>query len=85
MRQFTLTLVPVVALLAGLLASPATADDNRTFYDAMGRISGTAATSGYVTTFRDAMGRMTGTATRLPDGRIEFRDAQGRLTGTSNK
>jgi len=57
----------------------------RTFYDASGRISGTATTHDKVTTFRDGMGRMTGTAERLPDGRIEFRDAQGRLTGTSNK
>jgi hypothetical protein len=84
LHRSTILIAPVVALL---LASPAIAadDSNRTFYDAMGRMSGTASTSGNVTTFRDAMGRMTGTATRLPDGRTEFRDARGRLTGTSNK
>ena len=55
----------------------------RTFYDAQGRIAGTAETSGAVTTFRDPQGRLTGTAERLADGRVEYRDAQGRLTGTS--
>jgi YD repeat-containing protein len=77
MRKFTI----FVALLAGLLASPATAadDSNRTFYDASGRVTGTAATSGNTTTFRDSAGRMTGTATRLPDGRVEYLDARGRL------
>jgi hypothetical protein len=56
-----------------------------TFYDASGRIGGTATTEDRVTTFRDGRGRMTGTAERLPDGRIEFRDARGRLTGTTSK
>ena len=86
LHRSTILIVPVVALL---LATPALATDDgrsdRTFYDASGRMTGTASTSGNVTTFRDAMGRMTGTATRLPDGRTEFRDAQGRLTGTTSK
>jgi hypothetical protein len=75
-------------VLISLFVQASAADDgrsDRTFYDGMGRMTGTAATSGNVTTFRDAMGRMTGTATRLPDGRTEFRDAQGRLTGTRSK
>jgi hypothetical protein len=55
----------------------------RTFYDAMGRTTGTAQTHNNVTTFRDSMGRTTGTAERLPDGRTEYRDAQGRLIGPS--
>jgi YD repeat-containing protein len=83
MMQFTVLIMPVVALL---LASPAiAADDSRTFYDAAGRVTGSATTDRNVTTFRDASGRVSGTATRSPDGRIEFRDAQGRLTGTTNK
>jgi YD repeat-containing protein len=72
LHQFTLTLVP-------RRWQPT---NNRTFYDASGRVTGTATTSGDTTTFRDSAGRLTGTAERLPDGRLEFRDAQGRLTGT---
>jgi hypothetical protein len=46
--------MPVVALLTGLLASPATAADKQnTFYDASGPSAGTASTSGNVITFRD--------------------------------
>jgi YD repeat-containing protein len=86
MMQFSVLIVSVVALLAGLFATAATtADNGRTFYDASGRVSGTASTSGSTTTYRDSAGRLTATATRLPDGRTEFRDAQGRLTGTTNK
>ena len=53
----------------------------RTFYDASGRISGTASISDNVTTFRDRIGRITGTGERAPDGRTQFRDAFGRMTG----
>ena len=71
----------LVVALALLLPTAALAQST-TIYDASGRISGTAETSGNVTTFRDASGRMTGTAERLPDGRVQMRDAQGRMTGS---
>ena len=66
-----LTLLPSIALAQS---------SSDTFYDASGRIAGTAETQGSVTTFRNAGGRMTGTAERLPDGRIQWRDAQGGMT-----
>jgi YD repeat-containing protein len=75
----------IIIVALALLPSIALAQtSSRTFYDAQGRISGTAETQGSVTTFRDGMGRMTGTAERLPDGRIQMRDAMGRMTGTSD-
>jgi hypothetical protein len=67
LHRSTILIVPVVALPAGLLASPtAAADDtNRTFYDAMGRTTGTATRlpDGRVE-FRDAQGRLTGTSNK---------------------
>jgi YD repeat-containing protein len=50
----------------GLLPSIALAPST-TIYDASGRISGTAQTSGNVTTCRDGSGRMTGTLVRWTD------------------
>jgi YD repeat-containing protein len=76
-----MTMRSIIVALA-LLPTRALAQPNSDrFYDASGRIAGTAETQGSVTTFRDAGGRMTGTAERLPDGRIQWRDAQGRMTG----
>lgn len=75
----TITLATVLALLAGV----AVAQPSTTFYDAQGRISGTASTSGNVTTFRDRSGRMTGTAERQRDGSVQYRDAMGMLTGSA--
>jgi YD repeat-containing protein len=89
LKQVTGKLLCVLALLLlvgsvhGQDRPTPPASGSRTFYDAQGRISGTASTSGNVTTFRDGMGRLTGTAERMPDGRMEFRDSTGRLTGSS--
>ena len=85
--------MPFVLVVLALAASNANAQDRptppqsgtHTFYDASGRISGTATTDRNVTTFRDGSGRMTGTAERLLDGRVELRDAQWRLTETSDR
>ncbi|HEY6993110.1 MAG TPA: hypothetical protein VH397_05310 [Xanthobacteraceae bacterium] len=50
----------------------------------MGRLTGTASTSGSTTTYRDRMGRITGTAERRPDRSIQYRDSKGRLTGSAS-
>jgi YD repeat-containing protein len=84
MHRIILAFVPMVALLPLARQATAADDTNRTFYDASGRVTGTASTSGGTTTYRDAMGRTTGSATRLPDGRTEFRNSRGRVTGTSS-
>jgi len=75
----TITLAAVLALLAG----PAVAQPSTIFYDAQGRIRGTASTSGNVTTFRDRSDKMTGTAERQRNGTTLFRDGQSKLTGSA--
>jgi len=66
-------------LLAGICSANAKDEPNawqqagtRTFYDASGRIRGTATTHDKVTTFRDGTGRLTGTAERLHDAALSF-------------
>jgi YD repeat-containing protein len=49
----------------------------------MGRITGSASTSGNVTTYCDAQGRLTGTAERQRDGSVQYRRRVGRATGSA--
>jgi YD repeat-containing protein len=72
--------------IALLLASTvlAAAQNQTTFRDASGRITGTVTTDSNGTkTFRDGSGRTAGTATRDSNGTTTFRDAGGRTTGTA--
>jgi YD repeat-containing protein len=78
-----MSIIRIVCAVA-LLSASAAAQPATTYRDRMGRITGTASTSGSVTTYRDAQGRMTGTAERQRDGSVQFRrDAMGRLTGSA--
>jgi YD repeat-containing protein len=73
--------------IALLLASTvlAAAQNQTTFRDASGRITGTVSTDANGTkTFRDGSGRTTSTATRDSNGTTTFRDAGGRTTGTAS-
>jgi YD repeat-containing protein len=79
---------PMSALtIAFLMATTvlAAAQNQTTFRDANGRITGTVTTdSNGMKTFRDGSGRITGTATRDSNGTTAFRDASGRTTGTAS-
>ena len=73
-----------IALVIGIalaIASAANAQ-NRTFYDAAGRVTGKARTdSGGATTFYDGAGRVTGNARGDSGGTTTFYDAAGHVTG----
>jgi YD repeat-containing protein len=73
----------IVALTLAMITA-ASAQNQTTFRDASGRITGTVTTdSNGMKTFRDGSGRTTGTATRDSNGTTTFRDAGGRTTGTA--
>jgi hypothetical protein len=74
----------IACLLLLAMVSAAAAQNQTTFRDASGRITGTVTIDSNGTkTFRDAGGRTTGTATRDSNGTTTFRDASGRTTGTA--
>lgn len=57
---------------------------NTRYYDASGRLSGTARKSGSRTEYRDSSGRLIGTA-HQSGNRVTFRDASGRSTGSATR
>jgi YD repeat-containing protein len=72
-----------IAVLTLATVTAASAQNQTTFRDASGRITGTVTTDSNGTrTFRDGSGRTTGTATTDSNGTTTFRDATGRTTGT---
>jgi hypothetical protein len=74
-----------IAALTLAMVTAASAQNQTTFRDTNGRITGTVTTDSNGTkTFRDAGGRTTGTATRDSNGTTTFRDAGGRTTGTAS-
>ena len=73
-----------IAALTLAMISAASAQNQTTYRDASGWITGTVSTDSNGTkTFRDGSGRTTGTATRDSNGTTTFRDAGGRTTGTA--
>ena len=73
-----------IAALTLAMITTASAQNQTTYRDASGRITGTVSTDSNGTkTFRDGSGRTTGTTTRDSNGTTTFRDAEGRTTGTA--
>ena len=74
-----------IVMAAVLLIPTAAMAQQKTFYDASGRVIGTAATSGNQTTFRDDRGRTTGRSATDSQGTTTFYDASGRVQGRTSK
>jgi hypothetical protein len=78
----------IVAFTLAMITA-ASAQNQTTFRDASGRMTGTATKdSNGTTTFRDASGRTTGTATTNVNSATTtttFRDGSGRTTGTATR
>ena len=75
-----------IALVIGIALATASAANaqNRTFYDAAGRVTGKARTdSGGATTFYVPSGFVTGRARTDNNGVTTFYDASGRVTGSA--
>jgi YD repeat-containing protein len=82
-EKLTMSILTIAALMLAMITA-ASAQNQTTFRDASGRITGTVTTDSNGTkTFRDGSGRTTGTATRDSNGTTTFRDAGGRTTGTA--
>jgi YD repeat-containing protein len=73
-----------LALIIALFASGAAAQQQRTFYDAGGKVVGRAATDSQgATTFYDAAGRVVG-RTATSGSTTNVYDARGRHIGNTN-
>ena len=73
----------IATALAVLVVAPAAAQNQTTFRNSTGQITGTATTdSNGTVTFRDGRGSTTGTATKSGNT-TTFRDARGSTTGTA--
>jgi YD repeat-containing protein len=84
--QLGVTKMTKTLVMAAVLLIPTAAmAQQKTFYDASGRVIGTATTSGNQTTFRDDRGRTTGRSATDTQGTTTFYDASGRVQGRTSK
>jgi YD repeat-containing protein len=73
---------PVIAFAALVMTTGAALAQQRTVYDASGRVTGRAATDSQgTTTFYDASGRVTGRTSTSSSGTTTVYDASGRAVG----
>src|SRR5262245_49052303 len=80
-----LKMTKTLVMAAVLLIPTAAMAQQKTFYDASGRVIGTATTSGNQTTFRDDRGRTTGRSATDSQGTTTLYDASGRVQGRTSK
>jgi len=84
--QLGVTKMTKTLVMAAVLLIPTAAmAQQKTFYDASGRVIGTATTSGNQTTFRDDRGRTTGRSAIDSQGTTTLYDASGRVQGRTSK
>jgi YD repeat-containing protein len=84
--QLDVTKMTKTLVMAAVLLIPTAAmAQQKSFYDASGRVIGTATTSGNQTTFRDDRGRTTGRSATDSQGTTTFYDASGRVQGRTSK
>jgi YD repeat-containing protein len=81
----TTKMTKTLVMAAILLIPTAAMAQQKIFYDASGRVIGTATTSGNQTTFRDDRGRTTGRSATDTQGTTTFYDASGRVEGRTSK
>ncbi len=76
----------VLAVALAFLSIPsAWAQNQRTFYDGTGRVTGRAATSSNTTTFYNDKGQVTGRATTTTTAGTTFYNNKGQTTGRASR